>query len=134
MPITFWAKRFGRNVLGESFDRKFFFEPYFEFAARTALGARFRLGRVQRFVWVGWAGLGWAGLGCWAAGQVGQAWTGLTLRGWAGLAAGLGWAGAGLGGGGAGVGCGWGWAGLGCWAAGMLGCWAAGLLGCWAAV
>ena len=46
---TFWAKRFGRNVLGESFGQ-FFLEPHFESGA----------GR-----WAGlWAGLGgWAGLG-----------------------------------------------------------------------
>ena len=92
MLITFWAKRFGRNVSGE----KIFFGTTFCIWGLGAGQGRAGLG------WAGgWAGLaGWAGLGlgwgCWAAG------------GWDGLG-GLVWVGR------------LGWAGLGCWAAG-LGC------------
>ena len=67
MPISF-----GRNVLGESFDRNFFF------------------GTMLSIWGWGWAGLGWAGLGWagWRALGWGLGW------GWAGRAgwAGLGWA------------------------------------------
>ena len=61
MPITLWAKRFGRNVLGETFWAKRFGRKFFLWNRILHLG----LG----------AGLGWAGLG---------------LGGW-GLGWGLGW-------------------------------------------
>ena len=93
MP-KFCAKRFGRNVLGETF-----------FFGTTFCIWGWVLGRVEGLGWagLGWAGLGWAGLGLAWLGWAGLGW------GWAGLGwAGLGWAG-------------WagGWAGLGC--AGWLG-------------
>ena len=52
MPLTFCAKRFVRNVLGETFWTVFFLEPHF------ASGAGCWAGPAA----LGWAGLGWAGL------------------------------------------------------------------------
>ena len=113
---TFWAKRFGRNVLGDGTT----FCIWGWVLGRAGLawaGLGAGRGWLAGLGWagLGWAGLGWAGaaglLGCWAAGLLG-CWAAGLLGCWA----------AGL------LGC---WAA--CWAAGLLGCWAAGLLGCWAA-
>ena len=64
MPITFCAKRFVRNVLGESFGRKFwadfFLEPHFESGAGCWAGLGAGL------AWAELAGLGLGG--CWGLG------------------------------------------------------------------